>query len=57
MADILNILILAIAVGGSLAILNLLPLDGTVKRIATIVILCIGGVIALKWLILYLGGR
>lgn len=50
MAGIFNLLIAVIIVGGAVYVVNLLPLDATVKKVGTILVLVAAGVWAIKWL-------
>lgn len=50
MPNIATPLIVAVFVGGALYLFNLLPIDGTIKRIATVLVLAGAFIWALHWL-------
>ena len=54
LAGLLNFLVVVIAVGGVLYIVSLLPINETVKKVATVVVILIAAVWALRWLAAYL---
>jgi hypothetical protein len=55
MKPMLDLLIMAVIAGGALYLFNMLPIDATIKRIATVLILILAIVWAIRWLIGYLG--
>jgi len=50
MAELLQLLILAVVVGGVLYIFQMLPIDATIKKVATVLVLIVAIVYAIKWL-------
>ena len=50
MNSIFEILLAVIVVGGALYIVKLLPIDETVKKIGTVVVIIVAAVWALRWI-------
>ena len=49
-AQLGQLLIVAVIAGGALYLLNLAPIDGTIKRVVTVLVIIVAIVWAIRWL-------
>ena len=49
--DLLNLILAAVVVGGALYLFNLMPIDGTIKKVASTLVIVVAIIWAIKWLI------